>query len=127
MKKHIITGVLILAAAVGVYFLLRKQGAVSSLGNLSGSCYDVPSSMKTWNNAGIEWGAVANGIREIGINNSEDGDYVLGFLKGLNVAADPSYVKYYRKEIQSHLNSSKKLPHWLVTAGQYRCDAGLEI
>jgi hypothetical protein len=119
-SKLILTGLIVLGAAIGVFFLVRKKGGVAQI--IGKGCYDVPSHLKTWHDSDIPWGEVAQAVRDIGINNENEGDNVLGFLKGLNVAAKGPYVHYFKNEIQAHVNSSKKLPHWLVTTGQYRCD-----
>jgi hypothetical protein len=122
--KVILTIGIALAAAVGGYFLIRRRGddLASSLSELTMGCYNVPPNMKTYNEQDIQWGAFAKAIQdEIG-NYDQNEPYVHGFLKGLNVEAHPEYVKYYKNEIKKHLAGSKKLPHWLVTAGMYRCD-----
>lgn len=123
-SKLILTILISLGAAVGVFFLLRRNGGSveGAITSLTQGCFSPPSYMKPWNENGIEWGAFSNAVRQH-IGNSETNDpYVLGFLKGLDVSADPAYVKFYKKEIKGHLASNKKLPHWLVNTGMYRCD-----
>ena len=118
-RTLLLIGIAVLGAITAYYLFFRRRSyGVTSTGNV---CVNVPPHFETYDQ-NIDWGDFASQIKQAIGNYDQNEPYVHGFLKGLNVKPKGAYVKFYSSEIREHLKQAKKLPHWEVNAGMYRCD-----
>lgn len=119
-------GLLGLGLLVLLYFVFtpkKKTGAEQKSLGEPGNCITPPANLKTYQSS-VNWGDFAKGVRDHLGDYEEYSPYALAYLKGINVEAKSTYVKYYQEEIRAYMQQAKALPHWDVLVGQYNCKNG---
>ena len=127
MKKYLKFLIPITIGIIILYFLFARKSSVEKEidGIVSGDrCITPPAHFKQYDDASIEWGDYAGGIRDYIGDYDENVKLVSSFLKGLDIQPSRAYVKYYQDEIKAYLNSKKSLPSWETQVGQFSCDSG---
>jgi hypothetical protein len=116
----------IIAAVLIIYFVFIKKGASTEelleSAIAKGNCITPPANFKKYNTE-VNWGDFGKGVSDYLVDDDTHKKFAHGFLKGINVEARSTYVKYYQDEIRAYMKSSKALPHWEVIIGQYNCEA----
>lgn len=76
-----------------------------------------PIKMDKWNQYNSFWGKINELFGEPSQNSRES--LVRGFLKGMNLSEESSYVGIFKPFIQQYLDNPAHKNHWEVTAGEF--------
>ncbi len=127
MKKYLKILIPVTVGIIILYFLfVRKSPVEKEIADVTSGnrCITPPAHFKKYDDASIEWGDYAGGIRDYIGDYDENVKLVSSFLKGLDIQPSRAYVKYYQDEIKAYLKSKKSLPSWETRVGEFSCNSG---